>query len=343
MTKRTPIAEQLSLGGLDETMRFGEANAATLGDRTRKRGRILNTHDILSTLPEEDEIAFLHAGMCQTFLPHVAPKDPRAHWERKAGRFTLVIQPGMANKARHGEDAEIRYQGVPFGTRARLILIYFQTEGVRQGREIGLGSSFSAWMRSLGIEPTGGVKGSIRHVRDQVMRIARCLYTLHFDGFDTAGRPFRSLQDIRIVENFDLTMHEGGSFWPQSIELGSAFHEHLKEHAVPLDSRAISRLRESAMALDLYVMLAYRLPKLKISQPLTWKALAQQLGSDSTEMKTLARRIRVAEPEVRDAYPHAKWEITRSGLLLHPSQPSVERAAQIAGHRFTAVPSGKKG
>ena len=38
-------------------------------------------------------LAFLHAGLCQTYLPHMRPKENHAVWRREAGRFTLTSRP----------------------------------------------------------------------------------------------------------------------------------------------------------------------------------------------------------------------------------------------------------
>ena len=39
------------------------------------------------------------------------------------------------------------FAGVPYGARARLILIFLQGEAVSKGREVVLGDSLSAWMK----------------------------------------------------------------------------------------------------------------------------------------------------------------------------------------------------
>jgi hypothetical protein len=62
--------------------------------------------------------------------------------------------------------------GVPYGSRARLILLYLQTEAVRMNcREVELGRSLHAWLCRLEI-PIGGKQ--MASVRDQAGRISRC-------------------------------------------------------------------------------------------------------------------------------------------------------------------------
>jgi hypothetical protein len=71
-------------------------------------------------------------------------------WRREAGRFTLIVAPGVLDERRRDiprrvgpHEASDLYVGVPFGPKARLILIYLQTEG-RKSRVVNMGRSMSA-------------------------------------------------------------------------------------------------------------------------------------------------------------------------------------------------------
>ena len=54
------------------------------------------------------------------------------------------------------------------------------------------------------------------------------------------------MADTRIVEGLDLTYSQGSDEWSSIVHLSQAFHEHLKEHAVPLDRREIRTYRATA-------------------------------------------------------------------------------------------------
>jgi hypothetical protein len=55
--------------------------------------------------------------------------------------------------------------GVPYGSIARMILLYLQTQAVRtRSREVELGASMNAWLTAMGI-PIGGKTYQI--VREQ--------------------------------------------------------------------------------------------------------------------------------------------------------------------------------
>lgn len=321
--------EQLELLGLEEALRRADAAGATPGERKRLRGRIEVAHEVLIAPPTSEELAFLHSGLCQTFLPHARPASDDAIWRRRAGRFTLLVSPGALD-----DGARVARVGVPYGTKARLILIYLQSEGVK-GRVVSMGASMSAWIRSLGLSVTGGPRGSIAAVREQALRIARCSFTLQWDATDAAGNLQTLVRDTQIVEGLELWTSPGGNAgrcWPETVELSARFYAHLKEHAVPLDKRAIAHLAGNSLGLDLYSMFAYRLPRLREGLHLSWLQLREQLGSGEAHTRSLAQRIRDVLPEIAAVYPDMRVEATRHGLMLRPSPPAVPRTVvQVRG------------
>ena len=239
------VGEQLEMIGLTETLRHVTG---------RPRRKAEQAHELLSALPSADELAFLHSGLAQTFLPHSRPDDNRAAWFRKAGRFTLMVQPGLFDGSRlvragrqptQAEQGQI-YVGVPYGTKARLILIYLHTEGVRS-RTVSLGPSLSAFLRSLGLPVTGGPRGRIGAVREQCLCIARCQFTMQWEERDADGNERTRVTDTRIAEGMELWRAATGDGWAATLELSAAFHDALREHAVPLDKRGLAHLSDNSL------------------------------------------------------------------------------------------------
>jgi hypothetical protein len=340
-------ATQLSLLGIDEAIRQGQAGAASAVERRRVEQGWELAQELLLDPPTEDDFAFMHSGLCQTYLPHSLPRNNQQVWTRSAGRFTLIVQPGLMDdrapqvrgRSPTPEEQEQMFIGVPYGARARLILIYLQSEGVQRGREVSLGASLSAWIRSMGLPVQGGKRGTIAMVREQAMRVARCQFTLQWDGSDGTGQPLRALRDIRLVDGLDLAVADDAKMFPRAVLLNNAFYEHLREHAVPLDRRSIGRLAGNSLGLDLYAMFAYRLPRLKSGLHLSWTQLHAQLGANYKSPDQLAKKIKHTLRDVAFAYPEANIEVTRHGLLLKPSPSSVPRNASVNG--FKPVLGGK--
>src|ERR1700722_5994523 len=86
----------------------------------------------------------------------------------------LIVEPGMRMGPDGGKPIPV---GVPFGSRARLILLYLQSEALRTGsREVRLGRSLRDWFGRMGIVPAGK---NITAVREQAERISLCRLPFH--------------------------------------------------------------------------------------------------------------------------------------------------------------------
>ena len=341
MSKR----EQLDLG-FEEALRRADAEAATPAERERNRRRVEVTFEINSALPTVDELAFLHSGLCQTHLPRSRPTSNRAVWIRHSGRFKLVIQPGLLMSDAAGQvggrgtevDDESLFCGVPYGPKARLILIWLQSEGVK-GRTVSMDRSMSAWIRSLGLAVTGGRGGTIQAVREQTNRIAMCSFSFQWSAIDHQGNAKRHVQNARIVDGMELWEAAGdASKWSTTVQLSEEFYNHLREHAVPLDSRAIAHLAGNSLGLDLYAFFAHRLHRLKSSVMLNWSSLAVQFGEEKLSVYRTAQRIKETLPEVRAVYPDLNVDVERRGLVLRYSNPPVPPAAIARGTKLTLLP-----
>jgi Plasmid encoded RepA protein len=331
------IHRQLLLFGAEELRRV----ASAIPEAAERRREIRRIDAAMAAMGEpfgEDDLAFSHSGLCQTCLPHARPESNDLIWERSSGRFHLMVSPGVIRRP----DGRATRVGVPYGTRARLIMIFLQTEGVR-GRTVSLGPSMSAWIRSLGLPVTGGPRGTIQAIREQSLRIARCEFTLQWTAPAASGQGDETIiRDQRLVSGLSLwhSMEEGeGTRWSATVELTREFHEHLRKHAVPLVREAIAHLKDNSLGLDLYTLFAYRLQRLERPLLLRWQALAGQVGSDTVRTSHLAQRVKAVLPDVLSVYPDAVVEVMHQGLRLHPSKPPVPKTA-ITGLRL--IQGGKR-
>lgn len=312
------VHRQLVLRGLEEML----AETETAADRRRVRW----AHEVLSL--EQDGVNYLHSGFCQAALPHREPRNPTEPWVRRNGAYQLVIRPGILPLR-----DRIVSIGVPYGTKARLIMIYFQTEAVRNRSQIvDLGPTMTSWLKRMGLCTSGGPRGSYAPVREQALRIARCEFTMRFERSSMEAR----LTDQRIVDGMHLwrddssetELFRSGGEWARHVRLSDAFFEHLMNHAVPLSEEAIARLKHSSLALDLYVWLTYRLHALRKETVVPWHALGEHFGSESGH-RQLAFRLREVLKDVVAVYPEANVEAVQRGLILRPSKPSVSIGSTV--------------
>jgi hypothetical protein len=262
---------------------------------------------------EESTIGFLYSGWCQAALPHKRQPDD-AVWEIETDRVALVIEPG---RRKLPGQASVPI-GVPYGSRARLILLYLQSEALRTGsRDVELGRSLRQWLGRMGISIGGK---SVNDVREQADRIARCRITFHATRGKLSGLVNQTVMDeaMFVADDDDASVS-----FVERAKLSESFFRELQKHPVPLEDAAICALSNNSQGLDIYCWLAYRLHVLTGPTPITWAAMKAQFGVGVTDAKNF-RRLFMGNLELALAvYPAANVERTETGLLLHPSRPPV--------------------
>lgn len=81
---------------------------------------------------EDGGVGFIYSGWTQAALPHKR-LAPDAVWQISSERVRLLVEPGR----RAVDSGEPEWVGVPYGSRARLILLFLQSEALRtNSREI---------------------------------------------------------------------------------------------------------------------------------------------------------------------------------------------------------------
>jgi hypothetical protein len=266
---------------------------------------------------EENGTGYLYSGWCQAALPHRRLPDEKG-WQIKTGPVTLIVEPGM----RPGPGREPVPVGVPYGSRARLILIYLQSEAIRtKSREIELGRSLRAWLGRMAISVGGD---SVAAVREQADRISRCHMT-----FQVSRGPGFGLFKQNIVDGALFVPGEDdgqGSLFVNKALLSEAFFAQLQKHPVPLEEAAIRGLSNNSMGLDIYAWLAYRLHSLKGPAEVPWRALMTQFGGGYRHLKHFKPRFLENLRLALAVYPEAKVEAEDAkGVTLHPSRPAVAK------------------
>jgi Plasmid encoded RepA protein len=173
----------------------GKAGALQTGiDRTVVEAASLYMSD------EDGSLGFAFSGWAQCALPH-RRLAPDARWEIAGERVRLVVEPGLHPSS---HDGPMEHIGVPYGSVARLILLFLQTEALRtNSREVELGGSLRQWLSKIGASIGGS---NARAVRDQAERISRCRLTFHIHGSGKVGLVNQSIVD-RALFIEDLPPH----------------------------------------------------------------------------------------------------------------------------------------
>lgn len=266
---------------------------------------------------EDIETGFTHPGLCLTVLPYRA-LPAEQEWRRSSPSMTLSVQPLR--------DREGRMRGVPYGSKARLILLFLQSEAVRTSSpEIELGTSMHGWLKKLDVSAGGK---TYDQVSEQADRIASCVLTFTYRG-STGDTHW---QDSIVRGTFDPRARRGD----RVVRLSETFFHALRDRPTPINIAAVRLLGDRCAALDIYLWLAYRLHSLKGPTLVGWQALHTQFGANTKQMWHFRPRFLRELKAATAVYPEARVSADDRGLLLVPSPPPAS-VALVAPRRLGAA------
>jgi hypothetical protein len=266
---------------------------------------------------ESCDTGFSYTGFALTAFPYKKlPTD--TSWSKEGHRLTLTVDPGSLKVG-----GRVRKFGVPFGSAARLVMIYLQSEAVKTNSPmIELGNSLRSFAtRGLGLE-WGGATG--KTLQEQIHRLAAC--SMKFFWSSDIGDHFECRNIIRsgVLTGNPIDAPQA-RLWDDTVVLDDTFYKHLRQHAVPLLNASVKALADEPVALDCYVWLAYRLRSLDNPTPVSWAALREQFGSNYKTVRQFKYKFAPSLRRALAAYPEATVSIEDTGIILYPSRPPVAK------------------
>lgn len=261
----------------------------------------------------------IHSVLALCGLPYRDP-GPVREFTRTYGRNSLSL---VAGRLKDPQTGAFTPQGLPYGPKARLLLLHLCTEAVRQrSPTVRVADTLSGFMREMGFSVTGGERGTIRQFKEQLNRLAACTLQIGlWDGRDSATTlnvpPFRSLELWRPRAGEG---EEGGA---RIVRFDPEFYETLIRHALPVDVRAARAFSGSARKLDLLFWTGYRLRALQRPLRLTWANLHAQFGAENASIRSFRQAFKADLEHLREVFPKLPLELDDGGLTLHPADPST--------------------
>lgn len=316
-----------------------EKDAAVLNIDYRRQEIPPYVREIVAThlaLEAEDakqagQLGYMARALAQASMPH---RDPKTDvYERQNGNFRLRMLAGSS-------------AGLPYGTLPRLLVSWVCTEAVlTQSPELVLGESFAAFLKELDLARTGGVRGDITRLRDQMCRLFGTFINAQFcpsagsEGGRRVKQPVRPapaihLRNILLVEDADVWWEaqdpEKTGAWRGTVRLSDKFFKDCIAAPVPVDLRAYKALRSSPLAIDIYTWLAYRMSYLHKPTPvIRWEALMNQFGSgyapDEQGVRNFKKAFLRELKRVTLLYNKARIAPEEAGVVLFPSPPHVKK------------------
>ncbi len=303
-----------------------EARRTAMSRDQRRRDAVREVIENAPSAPEN--IQHIHSVLALCGLPYREPKGEREFF-REYGRNTLSIMAGRLKNPRTGQ---MEVQGLPYGPKARLVLLHLCTEAVRQrSAKIEVADSLSGFIKQMGFPVTGGERGTLRQFKEQLNRLAAC--TMQIGLWDGASRsstlnvpPFRQL-DIWLTGNADQ-----GLLWSNTVQFHSEFYDNLIQHALPVDIRAARAFAGSARKLDMLFWIGYRLRTVQRPLRLSWDNLHKQFGSDNASIRSFKQAFKGDLAHIKEVFPRLQVSLDDGGMLLLPTDPSELLVRPKRGH-----------
>jgi replication initiator protein len=269
-----------------------------------------------------DDLGFIHSIMAQCALPTARPPEGTLVWERQQGRARLLLEAG---KVLDPQTGTYRQLALPYGPKARLLLMHLNSEAIRRRSPvIPVEDTMTAFFRRLMGKTQDGRQAKMLKMQLSALAAA----TFRMGIVQEEDRAFQV--DTKVVGAFDLWLQsEPGQrvLWPSTLRLSLDYFESLTRFAVPLDERAVAALAHSALALDIYCWLAQRLHRIPEGKPqfISWVALYDQFGQGYKELRFFRRDFLKLLGQVRTVYPRARMSEEKRGLSLEQSPPPVSK------------------
>ncbi len=266
-------------------------------------------------------IGFMARALTMATLPHSKPATNE--FSRTNGSLSMtMLAPSKT--------------GLPYGAIPRLLLSWMTTEAVRtKERELHLGDSMTSFMHELGLVPTGGRWGSITRLKMQTKKLLCTSVHCGNSGEHTnctvhQGLSFTIIDEYTTSSWWDPKDPAQQTFFDCTLTLGERFFEEIIKNPVPIDMRALRALKQSSMALDIYMWLTYRMSYLSKPTVIPWRGLQAQFGSgyplNSRGAADFKRNFLIHLKKVLVVYPNAKVGAADRGLALKPSKTHVRKA-----------------
>lgn len=263
-----------------------------------------------------NDFGLMHAVFCHVGLPRSKP--PGLTFQRRSGTASILIQAGQLY------DGEQWVQhGLPYGAKPRLLLMHIAREYKRhRSLTINLGNGIRDFaMNVLKLDANGR---SLQALRQQASCLAAAQIRIGYR--DHEGNVHTQLeQPLTEFVTWDTTDHRSkqmGMFGAQ-VTITQSFADALQQFSVPINMVAVSVLKESALALDIYLWLAHRLRRVGVPTFIPWPALKEQFGQEYRTHKDFRATFLNALRDATTVYPGARIEVPSGGLTIYPGRAPI--------------------
>lgn len=300
--------------------------------------QLIKEHTGLDAGDPLQSISYVPSAFVQAVLPYRDPGNT-AVWAKGNGKVSMVVTAGsrvvnqetINEKGRVVNSSVVVSRGLPYGSLPRLVLSWVATEAITtRQRKIQLGRNMKDFMTRIGCQHvSGGDNGTLTRTFQQATRLFSCTISLirnntSFDDHSLSGMPGMPIVDrCDILSESARPSDMGGSY----LVLSEWFFNEVTSHGVPCDLDSIIQLRNSALALDIYAWLTWRMSFIQKPTVIRWETLHEQFGAQCANLRKFRQSFRFALGHVLEVYQNANVDdkANPAGILLYPSSTHIPR------------------
>lgn len=267
---------------------------------------------------DRQSLRHIHSVLAICGLPYTRQPVEVREYERNQGRMSLIVEAGKLRTP----DGRWEAQPLPYGSRARLLLLHLCSEAIRQkSAVVEIEDSLTAFIRAMGFPVTGGKNGTLTSFKSQVNALAAC--HMRIGMWDGKRAKTLSTQPFSSIDVWFPTSADQKMMWPSTITFSHDFYSTLTSHALPVNVEAVRVFAGSPRKLDILFWLGYRLNSLSEPLNISWEALREQWGMGYNRDRNFRRDFAQEIAQIREVFPKLPMQITEDGCVITPAGPEV--------------------
>jgi hypothetical protein len=293
--------------------------AAELADMPREKRRRLIVREVFENAPPTPaDLRHIHSVLAICGLPYDRQPIEQRDYFRQQGNMSIEVMAGH----HRSENGEKILHPLPFGPKARLILMHLCSEAIRQkSPTIEIADTFTAFVRDMGFADNGGRGGALTAFREQLNALANCSIRITSHAADRVkSKQFFPIEEMDVWLSRDPSQP---SLWPSTVTFSPTMFESLQKHALPVNARAVKAFAGSARKLDLYFWLGWRMNNIETPLHISWKAIAEQFGQGFKRERDFRAAFKEEIDHLKEVFAKLPIKLTTEGLTLHPVTPDV--------------------
>jgi hypothetical protein len=294
-----------------------EARATEIAAMAPGARRRAKSKDALAAGGQREDLRHIHSVLALCGLPYSRQPIEEREYRSKQGNMRLIVK-----------------QPLPYGSRARLLLLHLCSEAIRQqSPTINIDDSLTAFINKMGFEANGGPRGNLTAFKQQVNALAACKMTI--GTFDEKGGRVKTINTAPFssIDVWFPTSPGQQMLWPSTITFSREFYDTLAKHALPVNVHAIRAFSDSPRKIDIYYWLSHRSYGLSEPVAISWEALKEQFGeghfvtSGKTGGYSRDRDFRAKFTKelkhICEVFPKLPVTVTETGIRLKPADSDV--------------------